>query len=104
MKTNVHTRRNANDTADIRSISVGDTANVLLHAPDIERIFFCVQVSPDATDGVWLKLKPALSPDSKRGIYLGPGERWQMDSMNVYTGGTCAISRSGTQEVFVTDY
>lgn len=78
--------------ADVRIKSTG--------RPD--RIFFAV--SNPSNKEVWLKLQPTATDDDKKGIHMPPQSYWEMPTDNIYKGEISAIAKSGSPDVYVTEY
>lgn len=100
--------RNFNDIATISSaISSNATTSTTLSIAKYNRIFWAISI-PVAVPGlivqVWLKLQSAATDNDKKGIALESGDYWEMPMDSVYTGEISAITTSGTEDVFITEY
>lgn len=56
----------------------------------------------------WIKLQDTDTDDIKKGIFLAASNKgisqWDMSPDNIYTGEICAMSDSGTEIIYATEY
>ena len=100
--------RNTNDEADVPDpIVLNITTSVVIAAANPKRTF--IRIDNDSNDhGVWVKLQAASVDNTMKGIYLSKKQFgvtfWEMGFDNIYTGEICAVSETGTPQVYITEY
>lgn len=110
MAPKIGSNRNTNEIANVKSpIATNATTSVKIADANPNRLFFHVN-NDSELERVWIKLQPAADDNDKKGIMLskrndGIGTNsWEMPVGEKYTGEICAISDSGTPNVYVTEY
>lgn len=107
--------RNTNTAATLSdAITLNATTAVKIADVNKNRIFFSVSLAPGLTTrNVFIKLQAASVGDNQKGIILYRDftandnaflPTWGMPTDNIYTGEISAITQSGAQDVYVTEY
>lgn len=104
--------RNVNTTDEpdvVDPQAVGDTTAVKIADANPDRMGFTVNNGVEPSKAVWIREIPAsVDATTKKGRILhevGKGiGTWNMEEHKIYTGEISAISESGTNDVYVTEY
>ena len=94
--------RNTNDEATVSSVTTSSSTAKVGCAANADRLHFSLHNS-DGTDAVWVRLYPAATDNSKRGIHcVQPNESWVLTGN--YTGEISVISLANTPIVYCTEF